>query len=364
MCAGVESAIHADKPIKRMPIVVSLVRLSSKETMAIRNIDNSIELFEAGGWFVGEYRESWPPVTVDRYVSGDGVGTRAERDDLLCRADIIIAGFPFPLDLCARSPRLKWMHQTPAGASNLRRGDLWDSEVIVTTSRGYGETTAIAEYTIAGFLHFGKGFDRAIVDRDRGFFDRSIYGVRSVEKKTLCVVGAGGIGREVARLGRAFGMRTFGTRGATPVDLEDPDFDRIGGPESLLEFLSEADYVVVSCQWTDETTDLFDEQAFSAMKKHAVLVNVARGEIISESALIAALDTGHLRGAVLDVFVGEFEAPPPPRLWQHPKVLITPHTSAHTDESRRRSTELFCENLRRFLNDEPLENRVDWSTGY
>lgn len=128
--------------------------------------------------------------------------------------------------------------------------------------------------------------------------------------------------------------------------------------------LRESDYVVVSCQWTDATTNLLNAPAFAAMKQNAIVVNVARGEIVNEAELFAALDSGHLRGAVLDVYVGEFESTPAPRLWNHPRVVITPHTSAQTDESRRRSTQLFCANLRRYLDGDSLDNQVDWSSGY
>jgi phosphoglycerate dehydrogenase-like enzyme len=347
-----------------MPDIASLVRLSTHEEAAIRAVDDSISLNHYGGWFDGEFRESWPAKTVARYVRGDGRGTQIERDAALAQAEIIIGGFPFPLDLRARSPRLKWLHQTPAGASNLRRGDIWGSDVTVTTSRGYGETTAIAEYALAGIFHFAKGFDHAYLDQGSGAFDYSKYSVFSIERKTLCVVGAGGIGREVARLSKALGMRTLGIRSSSHGVSNDADFDRIDGPEQLNACLAESDYVVVSCQWTEGTKNLLDDDAFAAMKKQAVIVNVARGEIIDEAALLRALNSGHVRGALLDVYVGEFESPPPPVLWSHPQVVITPHTSGHTDASRRRSTELFCANLRRYLDNETLENTVDWSVGY
>jgi phosphoglycerate dehydrogenase-like enzyme len=338
--------------------------LSATQVAAIRGIDPSVALTEAGAWFEGEYAQTWPPATVARYVLGTGRGTPAERDALLAPAEIVLCGFPFPLDLRARAPRLRWVHQTPAGASNLQRGDLWGSAITVTTSRGHGETTAIAEYAIAGIMHFAKGFNRAWVDRDRAAFDYTQYGARALAAKTLCVIGTGGIGREVARLGKALGMTTFGTR-ATPISAaSDADFDRIEGPAALHELLHESDYVVVSCQWTAATTNLLNADAFAAMKAGAIVVNVARGEIIDETALLAALDSGHLRGAVLDVYVGEFESPPPDRLWQHPRILLTPHTSAHTDISRRRSMELFYANLRRYLEGSALENQIDWSAGY
>ena len=141
-----------------------------------------------------------------------GTGTRAERDRLLAEAEVILGGWPFPLDLRARAPRLKWFHQRPAGASNLRLGDLWGSDVVVTTSRGAGNTLAMAEYAIAGILYFAKGLGQAVVDRAAGAFDHRAYRPLLLEGKTVCVVGAGGIGREVGRLGAALGMRVVGTR--------------------------------------------------------------------------------------------------------------------------------------------------------
>ena len=139
-------------------------------------------------------------------------GTREQRDRLLNDAEIILGGWPFPLDLCARAPRLKWFHQRPAGASNLLLGDLWGSKVVVTTSRGLGNNLAMAEYALAGILHFAKGLHRAAVDSHAGAFDHRAYRPLLLEGKTACVVGAGGIGLDVGRLCAALGMRVVGTR--------------------------------------------------------------------------------------------------------------------------------------------------------
>ena len=142
--------------------VLTIQRISAADRTRIEAIDPTIRLTDAGGWFDGEIRETWPAFTTSRYIgrNATGEGTREERDRLLAEAEIILGGFPFPLDLRARAPRLKWFHQRPAGASNLLRGDLWGSDVIVTTSRGVGSTLAMAEYALAGILHFAKSFDR------------------------------------------------------------------------------------------------------------------------------------------------------------------------------------------------------------
>ena len=147
--------------------VLNIQRVSAAERVRIEAVDSAIWLVDAGGWFDGEIRDTWPPYTVARYLPADttGMGTREQRDRLLAEAEVILGGWPFPLDLRARAPRLKWFHQRPAGASNLRLGDLWGSDVVVTTSRGVGNTLAMAEYAVAGILYFAKGFHRAALDR-------------------------------------------------------------------------------------------------------------------------------------------------------------------------------------------------------
>jgi phosphoglycerate dehydrogenase-like enzyme len=122
--------------------------------------------------------------------------------------------------------------------------------------------------------------------------------------------------------------------------------------------------VVICCQWTPETTRLFDKTRLARMKAGSILVNVARGEIVDEEALAEALKRDHLRGAVLDVYVGEFERAPPPGLWSDPRVLITPHTSSASDQDRHGAIDLFCDNLRAYLDGKPLRNVVDWDRGY
>jgi glyoxylate/hydroxypyruvate reductase A len=247
----------------------------------------------------------------------------------------------------------------------LRLGDLWGSSTVVTTSRGFANSLAIAEYAVTGVLHFAKGFHRAAADRAAGAFAHRAYRPLQVHGKTACVVGVGGIGSEVGRLCAALGMRVLGTRRERRPDAAlPPGFVEVGGKDNLDGYLAESEFVMIACQWTPETNRLFDAARFGAMRAGSVLVNVARGEIIDEDALADALARDHLRGAALDVYVGEFEHPPPARLWSDPRVLITPHVSAASDQSQHRGIDVFCENLRAFLDGRVLRNVVDWKRGY
>ena len=347
--------------------VVSIQRISAADQARIKAVDPRVRLIDAGGWFDGEYRETWPEYSVARYLSRKSVGqgTREERDRLLADAEVILGGWPFPLDLRARSPRLRWFHQRPAGASNLLTGDLWGSDVAVTTTRGSGNTLAMAEYAIAGILHFAKDFPRAARDRETVAFDYRAYRLLLIDGKTACIVGAGGIGRDVGRLCAALGMRVVGTRrDPQPEEPLPPGFSELRGAADLDRFLPQSDFVVICCQWTPEITRLFNHDRFALMKAGSVLVNVARGEIIDEDALVDALKDGRLRGVALDVYVGEFERPPPAQLWSDPRVLITPHVSGASDDERHRAIEVFCENLRAYLDGKPLHNVIDWDRGY
>jgi len=347
--------------------VLSIQRISAEEKRQIEAVDAAVRLTDAGGWFDGEIRETWPAFTSARYLAPDaaGAGSRAERDRLLAEAEVILGGWPFPRDLRARAPKLKWFHQRPAGASNLMLGDLWGSDVLATTSRGAGNTLAMAEYALAGILHFAKGLQRAAVDREAGAFQHRAYRPLLLEGKTALIVGAGGIGLEVGRLCAALGMRVVGTqrRPATGAALP-AGFRSLGTPAQLDGFLRESDVVAICCQWTPETDRLFNAQRFALMKKGSILVNVARGEIIDEAALLEALQRDQLRGVVLDVYTGEFEHPPPQGLWRDPRVLVTPHISGASDQDRHGAIAIFCENLRAYLDGQPLRNLIDWTRGY
>ena len=344
--------------------ILSLISLPESIQDETRSVDPSVALTMAPGWFDGEIRETWPAFTTERYVRADsrGRGIREGRDALLAEAKVVVIGFPFPLDLRGRAPKLEWVHQRPAGASNLRRGDLWDADVVVTSSRGRAHNLPIAEYVVAGILHFAKGLHVAESERAERRFRAAAYAPVQLAGKTVCVVGAGGIGREVGRLCATLGMRVVGTRRSPAPPGH--GFSEIRGAGGLHDLLAQSDFVAVCCQWTPETENLIGPEAFAAMKDGAVLVNIARGEIVDEEALVAALAAGKLRGAALDVYVGEFDRAPDPRLWNDERVLLTPHISASADVSSHRGADLFVANLRRYVAGEPLENVIDWTRGY
>ena len=347
--------------------ILVIVPVSDETLSRIAAIDPRVRVVDARGWFDVEIRETWPPRTVQRYLGQRAVqvSSREQRDRLLAGAEVVLAGWPPLLVLRARAPRLRWLHQLPAGASNLLRADLWGSDVTVTTSRGYGNTRAMAEYVLACFYNFTRELHHAYRDRRNHHFNDGSYAPIALEGKTVCVVGAGGIGRDVGRLCASVGMRVIGTRRrVTPGDALPRGFTRLEPPDRLHAQLAESDCVAVCCQWTPETANLIGREACAAMKPGAILVNVARGEIIDEEALIVALGAGKLRGVGLDVYVGEFDHEPDYRLWDDPRVLITPHVSGHNDVGQHRGVDLFCENLRAYLDGRPLINVIDWSVGY
>lgn len=350
-----------------MTHIVSLTRLSPAARQRIMDVAPGLRVTEAAGWFDGEYRDTWPAFTIARYVApaATGHGTRAERDALLADADIVLGSWPYPLDLRARAGRLKWFHQRPAGASNLLRGDLWGSDVTVTTSRGSANGLAIAEFAVAGMMHLAKGLQNVALERAAAMLDARTYRPMLLDGKTALVVGAGGIGLEVGRLCAALGMRVLGTRRNAVVGPALPSgFSEIGGAGDLDRMLPAADVVAICCHWTPQTDKLFNAARFAMMKPGAILLNVARGEIVDEDALIGALAENRLRGAALDVYVGEFEGPPDKRLWHDPRVVITPHVSGGTDDDRHGAIEVFRENLRAFLDGAPMRNVIDWARGY
>ena len=347
--------------------VLLMPQLADEALQRIQSVDRRIKIIDARGWFDVELRATWPQWTVERYIGArkSPASSLQERNQVLAAAEVVLTGWPPLKDLRARAPRLKWVHELPAGASNFLDTDLWGSNILVTSSRGLTNRRPMAEYVLASFLHFARGLHLSYAEKQRRRFDHQAYHSIIVRDKTVCIVGAGGIGQEVANLCAAAGMRVIGTRrrASAPASLP-PGFARLESADRLHDLLRESEFVAITCPWTKETHHLIGRAAFAAMKPRTVLVNISRGEIIDEEALLQALTEGKLRGVALDVYDGEFERAPDPRLWEDARVVITPHVSALTDVSEHGGVKLFCENLARYLESQPLENVIDWQRGY
>jgi phosphoglycerate dehydrogenase-like enzyme len=189
----------------------------------------------------------------------------------------------------------------------------------------------------------------------------------TVAGATVGIVGLGGIGQEVARLARAVGMRVVGTRrSVAEAQTNIYAADLVLPASHLPELLAQSDFVVICSQLTPETKGMIGHRAFAAMKTGSVLINIARGEEVDEHALLDAIQSGHLRGALLDVYDGELAGERPrAELLDVPEILLTPHISASGDASSAEPVKrLFAGNLRRFINSEPMLNLVDRTRGY
>jgi phosphoglycerate dehydrogenase-like enzyme len=206
-------------------------------------------------------------------------------------------------------------------------------------------------------LYFAKRWPRMVDEQRAHHWERCA--IDTLEAKTLGIIGLGQVGSSVARFARPFGMRVIGTRrSGTPSDV-----DQVYGPEQVTAVVSQSDYVVVCVPQTSETVGLIGATELAAFKPGGVLINIARGTTVDEPALIEALQSGRLAGAALDVASRE-PLPGDSPLWDMPNVLITPHSMSTACDENERLTDLFCDNLRRYLNDEPLRNQVDKVRGY
>jgi phosphoglycerate dehydrogenase-like enzyme len=290
-----------------------------------------------------------------------------EVDAALGVGDVLLVGYPVPSVIVGRAPHLVWAHHTQAGVSNLHGTDLWTSSVTLTSSRGVMAAGPIAEYVVAAAAFFARGLHEGMRQKQASQFTRSGYDMVSLRNATMGVVGLGGIGREVARQAKGLGMRVLATRRSVTAPAYDTDgVDCLLPADQLHQMAAESDFLAVCAQLTAETAGMIDARILSGLKPGAVLINVARGEEVNEDALVEALNKGHLRGAVLDVYDGELAGRRPrPELLELPQVLLTPHISGRGDpanwEPNRR---LFADNLHRFLLGKPLLNIVDRQRGY
>jgi len=261
-------------------------------------------------------------------------------------------------DLWPSLKGVRWVHSLAAGVEGLLIPDFAASGVPLTNSRGVF-ARSLAEFVIAGVLFFAKDLRRMLRNQRAGVWEP--FDVEELTGRTMGIVGYGEIGRAAAVRARALGMRVIAVR--RRVGEPDGVAEKILPPEGILEVMKESDYVVAAAPLTPSTRGMVGAREFAAMKPSAVFINVGRGPVVDEQALVEALATRRIRGAALDVFEQE-PLPAGHPFWPMDHVLLSPHCADHTDTWLDEAMELFLDNFRRFQSGAPLRNVVDKQSGY
>jgi D-2-hydroxyacid dehydrogenase (NADP+) len=277
---------------------------------------------------------------------------------LLADIDIIFSFRTLP-ELVVRAPRLKWMQTLSAGVERVLTPDLVNSGVVLTNVRGM-HAVQIGEMVFNMMLMHVKGADQNRRNQQAKKWGRYTPGL--LAGKTLGIVGLGSIGRRLAYLGKAFGMRVVATR-RSKGKTSARNVDVVYSGQQLDRLLAESDFVVDSLPSTPETIRLFGQKEFRRMKPSAFFVNIGRGTTVDEEDLIKALEEKWIAGAGLDTFAKEPLSPESP-LWEIPGVIITPHIAGAAEDYQEKATEIFCENLKRYVSGQKLKNLVNKKLGY
>ncbi|OGO08061.1 MAG: hypothetical protein A2Y92_00840 [Chloroflexi bacterium RBG_13_57_8] len=319
---------------------------ANRETLRqIKRVSPAINVTDASALVAAEFR-------------GDYSG-KEQLDTILAEADVIYGLIP-PHDLMARAPRLKWIQVMSAGVDRLRDTEIWRSDLIITGVSGI-HATPIGEFVLEMMLMFAKGAPRCFRMKQQRAWQR--YMPTVLRGKTMGIIGAGHIGREVARLSRAFGMKVIATRRSVKKPARARYIDEMLPARQLPVLLKESDFVVIATPFTPETRHLIGEKELKMMKPTAYIINIARGGIIDEEALVKALEGGLIAGAGLDVAACE-PLPPESRLWDLDNVILSPHVAGGMEKYMELATALFCENLARYRAGKTLRNVIDRNKGY
>ena len=306
-------------------------------------------------------------VTASTVSDGDGgASPSAEAMNAIRDAEVYF-GFGISRALFAGARQLRWVHSAAAGVGGALFPEMVASDVVLTNSAGV-HAIPIAEHAVGGILHFLRGFDLASERQRASTWDRTGFvgaesPMRELWGSRVLVLGAGGLGSEIARRCSAFGARCVGVR-RRPDQGVPEGFERVAGAEALEAELRSADILVIAAPSTSQTRAIVSRDRLAMLPRHAIVVNVARGTLLDEAALADLLEAGALRGAVLDVTEREPLARES-RLWQLRSVLLTPHVSAVSPTGFwERELALFFENWRRYVAGEPLRNVVNKHEGY
>ncbi len=284
----------------------------------------------------------------------------ARWQQLLRKADIL---FDFDQthrdDLPEFAPQVRWIQATSAGIGQFVKNMAYDTrmpETIFTTASGV-HAQPLAEFCLMVMLMFNKGLFRIISEQKRKHWER--YAGTDLRDRTLVIIGVGRVGREVARVGKAMGMRVIGVDlQAENIEPASRHLDKLYPHTELHEVLPQAEYLVPIVPHTPDTEKMIGAAELALLPRGAIFINIGRGALVDELALIEALQSGHLGGAGLDVFTEE-PLPPDSPFWDMPNVLVSPHSGSTSDRENSRIIDIFCDNLHRFLDNKPLLNILD-----
>ena len=290
-------------------------------------------------------------------------GAEPEEFDGAPRPDVVFDCWSGPrrvAGVLARVPDLGWFHARSAGLEGVLVPELVASPAVVTNGRG-AFSRSLAEFVLAALLYFTKDLRRLLKSQEDRAWDP--FDMEMLHGRTLGIVGYGDIGRATAALVRPLGVRILALRRRPELSPEDILVEEVLPVARLHELMRRSDDVMVAAPLTPETRGLVDAEALAAMKPTAVLVNVGRGPVVDEEALVDVLERGAIRGAALDVFETE-PLPEGHPFWRLPNVLLSPHCADHVPGWIEDGTRVFLENLARFQRGEPLRNVVDKARGY
>jgi phosphoglycerate dehydrogenase-like enzyme len=324
---------------------------------------------EARQRIVGAAPRRWRVHFVSAPTVSDGDGGHGASDEVLgavAEAEAYL-GFGLSKPVFDAGRQLRWVHSAAAGVGAALFPEMVASDVILTNAAGI-YAKPIAQHALGGVLYFLRSFDIAVELQREGKWDKQPFvgdssQVRELADCNVLVIGAGGLGSAIAEAMSHFGARCVGVRRHPDRPLPD-GFGRVVGPDAIDAELGGADVVVLSTPATAETRALLDARRIARLKRDAIVVNVGRGSLLDEDALVAALAAGKLRGAVLDVFDAEPLATSS-RLWQLRNVLLTPHVSGVSPHWYwPRQLDLFLDNWARYDDGRPMRNVVDKTAGY
>jgi phosphoglycerate dehydrogenase-like enzyme len=311
----------------------------------------------------------WTTYIVAAPTVSDGDGNETPSPEVMraiADADAYV-GFGMPRALFVAGKRLRWVHTAAAGVGSLLFPEMIESDVVLTNSAGI-HAIPMAEHVLGGILYLLRQFDIAVAQqRDRVWnrdpFVGSSTKMRELSECRVLIIGAGGIGTEIARRLTALGARCTGVR-RRPQRGIPQGFEAVYGVADIDSLLSTADILIVAAPATANTRGLVTAERLDHLPQGAIVVNVARGSLLDERALVERLRDGRLSGAVLDVFERE-PLPSDSDVWGVPRLLLTPHVSATSPGGYwRRELELFIDNWTRFASGRPMRNVVDKQAGY